>query len=110
MSRQGKISRRKLLGGAAAAGATLPVLHELVPHRGLHGGTSPAVAGEHAATHGADMAVAHGGGAGGPTFRSGAVVDHAANGFNPTELLRQFDYGRTRRLASGRTLREWTLV
>ncbi len=110
MATDRKVSRRKLLGGAAVAGASLPVLHELIPHRGLHGGTSAAVAGEHAATHGADMAVAHGGGAGGPTFRAGAVVDHDANGFNPTELLRDFDYGRSRRMASGRTLREWTLV
>jgi FtsP/CotA-like multicopper oxidase with cupredoxin domain len=38
------------------------------------------------------------------------VVDHAANGFNPTEILRDFDHGRTRRLASGRVVREWELV
>ena len=31
-----------------------------------------------------------------------ARVDHRANGFDPTELLRDFDYGKTRRLASGR--------
>jgi FtsP/CotA-like multicopper oxidase with cupredoxin domain len=45
-----------------------------------------------------------------PGFRSGATVDHAANGFHPTELLRDFDHGKTRRLASGRVLREWELV
>jgi FtsP/CotA-like multicopper oxidase with cupredoxin domain len=38
------------------------------------------------------------------------MVDHAANGFNPTEILRDFDHGRARRLATGRTLREWTLI
>src|SRR5215210_3889704 len=38
------------------------------------------------------------------------MVDHDANGFNPTEILRDFDWGTTRRLASGRTLREWTVV
>jgi FtsP/CotA-like multicopper oxidase with cupredoxin domain len=43
-------------------------------------------------------------------FARGGKVDHAANGFNPTELLRDFDWGRTRRLASGRVLREWELV
>ena len=32
-------------------------------------------------------------------FRAGTVVDHRANGFDPTEILRDFDYGRTRRLA-----------
>jgi FtsP/CotA-like multicopper oxidase with cupredoxin domain len=52
----------------------------------------------------------HGGGANGPTFKRGTVVDHAANGFNPTDLLRDFDMGTTRRLASGRTLREWTVI
>ncbi len=51
--------------------------------------------------------MAHGGGANGPTFRQGARVDHDANGFNPTEVLRDFDYGKTRRLPSGRVLREW---
>ncbi|HEU4979877.1 MAG TPA: multicopper oxidase domain-containing protein, partial [Solirubrobacterales bacterium] len=30
--------------------------------------------------------------------------------FDPTEILRDFDWGRTRRLASGRVLREWTLI
>jgi len=45
-----------------------------------------------------------------PGFKAGATVDHRANGFHPTELLRDFDHGRTRRLASGRVLREWELV
>jgi FtsP/CotA-like multicopper oxidase with cupredoxin domain len=45
-----------------------------------------------------------------PGFKAGATVDHGANGFHPTELLRDFDHGRTRRLASGRVLREWDLV
>ena len=42
--------------------------------------------------------------------RAGREVDHRANGFNPTDVLRDFDYGTTRRLASGRVLREWELV
>ena len=45
-----------------------------------------------------------------PGFQAGATVDHRANGFHPTELLRDFDYGRTTRLPSGRVLREWELV
>jgi FtsP/CotA-like multicopper oxidase with cupredoxin domain len=45
-----------------------------------------------------------------PGFREGAVVNHLANGFDPTALLRDFDHGKTRRLASGRVLREWLLV
>jgi len=43
-------------------------------------------------------------------FRIGSTVDHRANGFHPTDLLRDFDYGKTRRLANGRTLREWEIV
>lgn len=43
-------------------------------------------------------------------FAPGRGVDHEANGFHPTELLRDFDYGKTRRLASGRVLREWEIV
>ena len=31
-----KLSRRKLLGGAAGTAAALPLLHELVPHQGVH--------------------------------------------------------------------------
>jgi FtsP/CotA-like multicopper oxidase with cupredoxin domain len=45
-----------------------------------------------------------------PGFREGATVDHRANGFDPSELLRDFDHGKTRRLASGRVQREWELV
>jgi FtsP/CotA-like multicopper oxidase with cupredoxin domain len=103
-----RFSRRKLLIGGTA-GAALPVLHQFVPHDGVHRAIEGAEASNgHAAT--ADRAAAHGGGAQGPTFRLGAIVDHAANGFNPTELLRNFDWGKTRRLASGRVLREWTLI
>ncbi len=40
----------------------------------------------------------------------GATVDRKVNGFDPTVVLRDFDWGETRRLAGGRTLREWKLV
>jgi FtsP/CotA-like multicopper oxidase with cupredoxin domain len=111
MSSRTKISRRRLLGGAAAAGASLPVIHELVPHRGIHQAIDGAeAAGGHGGAPSKTLSHTHGGGLAGPTFRRGESVDHEANGFNPTEMLRDFDYGRSRRLASGRTLREWTLV
>jgi len=42
-------------------------------------------------------------------FRGGSV-DHRANGFDPSELLRDFDWGKTRRLPDGRVLREWDIV
>ncbi|MEW5829928.1 MAG: multicopper oxidase domain-containing protein [Chloroflexota bacterium] len=37
-------------------------------------------------------------------------VDHAANGFDPTEILTDFDYGRVSTLPDGRTLREFDLI
>ncbi len=55
-------------------------------------------------------AMAHAGGHAGPMFQAGRGVDHGANGFNPTEMLRDFDRGRTRRLPGGRVLREWEIV
>ncbi len=58
----------------------------------------------HPASHGGH---AHGGGVNGPTFRIGSTVDHGANGFNPTDVLRDFDYGTTSTLPDGRTLRVW---
>lgn len=36
-------------------------------------------------------------------------VDHAANGFNPTDILTDFDYGKTSQLPTGQTLREYTV-
>ena len=106
-----RISRRRLLGGAAA-GAALPVLHELVPHQGLHhavDGASAAEGAEHAghadpAPQSAAGMHSHNG------FAAGREVDHRANGFDPTAMVRDFDWGRTRRIAGGRVLREWDLV
>lgn len=101
-SRRG-FNRRKLLAGGALASLSLPVLHELVPHEGLHGG-GDALAAEHGG---------HGGPAGGnqqhAAFAAGGVVDPAANGFDPTAMLRDFDWGKTRRLPGGRILREWEI-
>jgi FtsP/CotA-like multicopper oxidase with cupredoxin domain len=90
------LSRRSLLasGGVAALGLATAAGVRGAPHdHGAH-------------DHGA-AAMTHGGGVDGPTFRDGRTVDHAANGFDPTEILRDFDWGRTTRLPDGRTLREW---
>jgi FtsP/CotA-like multicopper oxidase with cupredoxin domain len=38
------------------------------------------------------------------------TVDPAVNGFDPSVIVRDFDWGTTRRLAGGRTLRTWKLV
>jgi FtsP/CotA-like multicopper oxidase with cupredoxin domain len=43
------------------------------------------------------------------SFRDGHTVDHAANGFDPAEVVRDFDWGTTRHLPGGRVLREWEL-
>jgi len=92
-----QISRRKLLGGAAAAGASMPLLHELVPHQVLH--DQFASAGEHATMEGhqAHMGSGHLGARG--------RVSPRANGFDPQEILRDFDRGRVRN-----GVREWDIV
>jgi len=100
---QGKLSRRRLLGGAAAAGAALPALHQAIPHQGVHSSIDDAFAQD-----------GHGGGhdvhaAGTPVhpLHAGAVgsVDPRSNGFDPQVILRDFDEGR---LVNG--VREWELV
>src|SRR5688500_14117436 len=37
-------------------------------------------------------------------------VDHEKNGFNPTDLLTDFDYGEVSTLPNGQTLREYKIV
>jgi len=37
-------------------------------------------------------------------------VDHKANGFNPTDVLTEFDYGKVTTLPDGRRLREFEIV
>jgi FtsP/CotA-like multicopper oxidase with cupredoxin domain len=93
---EGKVSRRRLLGGAAAGTAAIPVLHDLVPHQALHG--QQASAQEHL-EHQRDS---HRG-----TDHLGAKgrVDPRANGFDPVEILRDFDEGTVR---GG--VREWEIV
>ncbi len=38
------------------------------------------------------------------------TVDPKVNGFDPSVIMRDFDWGKTRRLAGGRTLRQWEVV
>jgi FtsP/CotA-like multicopper oxidase with cupredoxin domain len=105
------LNRRKLLVGGAAAGASLPILHNLIPHDGVHRALEGASASEsgHSAISGTAEEIDHGhGGNFGPGFE-GPDVDHAANGFDPSEIVRDFDYGTTRRLPNGRVLREWEI-
>ena len=49
---------------------------------------------------------------GGPHGMAGPVgeVDHEKNGFNPSELLTDFDYGKVSRMPSGQRLREYEIL
>jgi FtsP/CotA-like multicopper oxidase with cupredoxin domain len=103
-----KLTRRGLIASGAAAAPALAVLHETIPHQGIHdalGGDQHANAAEmsHPAGHAGNGVAMHDG------FGEG-TVDVVANGFDPSELVRDFDYGRTSELPDGRTLREWTVV
>jgi FtsP/CotA-like multicopper oxidase with cupredoxin domain len=45
-----------------------------------------------------------------PTPTTVGEVDHQQNGFNPTDLLTDFDYGQVSTLPNGQTLREYAFV
>ena len=100
-------SRRRFLGGVLLGTASAAV--------GAVGAAAlldapVATAADHQPGAGAGTRPIHGGGHNGATFRAGGTVDHAANGFNPSDLLRDFDYGRVSTTPQGRTLREWEVV
>jgi FtsP/CotA-like multicopper oxidase with cupredoxin domain len=102
-----KMTRRGMLATSAAAAPALAALHETVPHDGVH----RALGGHDDRT--AMAATPHGGHAGGGLAMHDAfegTVDVHANGFDPSEIVRDFDLGRTSKLRDGRTLREWTIV
>ncbi len=98
-----RFSRRQILGGVALAAPAVVGLGGLVSDGG-GGGARAAAAEAGMSEHAGHDGFAHAG------FAPGRTVDHRANGFDPTKLLRDFDYGKTRRLASGRVLREWEIV
>ena len=90
----GLLDRRRFLKRTAALGA--------LGGATVLGGKEIVAAQGH--THGGIDHSAHGG--------LGVVgeVDHARNGFDPHEILTDFDYGEVSRDASGRTVREYELV
>ncbi|MET0614305.1 MAG: multicopper oxidase domain-containing protein [Thermoleophilaceae bacterium] len=100
---QGKLSRRKLLGGAAGVSAALG-LHEVVPHKGLHHAVETAFGQD---AHAAGHHVHGGGGMAEHPLHAGAVgmVDPRTNGFDPQAILRDFDEGV---VVNG--VRQWELV
>src|SRR4030042_4646991 len=92
------VSRRDFLragglmaGGAAAAAACTPGTSGLAPQSTSNAG--------HAAMVGDE-----------PMPGTVGEVDHERNGFNPTDLLTDFDYGNVSTLPDGRTMREWEIV
>lgn len=99
------LTRRSLLAGSAAAAAGGLLL------RGTAAQGAGADHGTHAASAQPRTARTHQGGhvEGHANFRGGQTVDNAANGFDPHELVRDFDWGKTSRTASGRIVREWDL-
>jgi manganese oxidase len=103
-----KLSRRKFLAGGGLAAASLPAVHAVLPHKGLHdahvaAAQAPPAEAPPDSPHGAagHRGASHQGLVGG--------VEPAANGFDPQAIVRDFDRGTTRRLPGGRVLREWEL-
>ncbi len=97
------ITRRAFLraGAVSAAGlAGLAALTQVQIGQAQQGGPTPTPPG-YVPGH-----TQHGpGGPVMPNFNSD--VDHAANGFNPSDLITDFDYGEVSTLPNGRTLREY---
>ena len=101
---QGKLSRRQAARGRGGRQRGAPVLHQAIPHQGLHTAVDDAVRpvgrARRRSRHPGRPAVVH-------PAHSGAVgrVDPRANGFDPQAILRDFDEGR---VVNG--VREWELV
>ncbi len=80
-----KVGRRQLLGGGALAAAGALTALSSQGGRAVAQETSPTHAEMGHGTKG------HGGGAARATMRKGATVDRRADGFNPTDALRDFE-------------------
>jgi FtsP/CotA-like multicopper oxidase with cupredoxin domain len=97
------------LGGAVLAGAGVATAVSSVA---AESGSAARDAASHAAGHGDGQRQATGMDATG-TFTMPTVVgevDHKANGFNPTDMLTDFDAGEVSTLASGQTLHEYRVT
>ena len=92
------VTRRKLLAGALpVVGAGAIALHETIPHTHPWDHEAKAaddMAGMDMSGHGAMPE--HGVHPDGHASFAGPAIDHAANGFDPHTILRDFDWGTTR--------------
>ena len=103
-----QLSRRRLLAASVPAiGGAAAALHSAVPHTHPWDAEAQAAGGHE---HGGATATRPATRTGTRTSAPARSSNHAANGFDPHEILRDFDWGTTRRLASGRVVREWELV
>ena len=94
VTRRAALQSLGLSGGTIAAAALLP---RIVGAQEAAGGSDEVTMGPHKM---------------GPMVMPMTVgeVDHAFNGFNPSDIVRDFDYGTVSVLPNGQTLREWTLT
>jgi len=102
--------RRFLTRTAPAAGAAALGGAALLRTQGAGAETSTAAGHGHSAAATTPTTTSHGGGHTGAHAAFRGQVDHKRNGFDPHELVRDFDRGKTSRLPNGRTLREFELV
>ena len=93
------ISRRSALGAAAALGAVGVGAAAGRPDAAEHAGSG--------AMHDGGTASVHGGHG---ENRVVGEVDHSRNGFDPAEILTDFDYGEIKSDENGRTVREWVVT
>ena len=104
-----RLTRRRLLAtGVPAIGLAGAGLHSAIPHK--HPWETEAQAADSHAGHTTQKNGPAGHADEGHAAFRGGAIDHAANGFDPHTILRDFDWGKTTRTASGRVVREWTLV
>jgi FtsP/CotA-like multicopper oxidase with cupredoxin domain len=93
------ISRRSALGAAAALGAVGVGAAAGRPDAAEHAGSG--------AMHDGGTDLPHGGHG---ENRVVGEVDHSRNGFDPAEILTDFDYGEVKTDENGRTVREWVVT
>jgi manganese oxidase len=93
---ENRLSRRSALRGAGLAGLLSLLPGGTAAARTGHGGAGHTAHGGHGDRHGGN--------------RMMGEVDHAANGFDPHDILTDFDMGEVTVAADGTRRREWTIT